>query len=79
MPSDAAGAGSALADIPEIPDVNDRLVAPETRYEIHDGKLVYVSPADPPHAERHFQLCAVIEAHTGPGFEAACDLLTARP
>ncbi|HEU4732482.1 MAG TPA: Uma2 family endonuclease [Kofleriaceae bacterium] len=70
MPSDAAGDGSSL------PAIDDRLVVPETRYEMHDGELVHVSPADPPHAERHFQLCALIEAHTGASFEAACDLLT---
>ncbi|HEU4731669.1 MAG TPA: Uma2 family endonuclease, partial [Kofleriaceae bacterium] len=69
MSSDAAGAGSSL------PAIDDRLVVPETRYEMHDGELVHVSPADPPHAERHLQLCALIEAHTGAGFEAACDLL----
>jgi hypothetical protein len=70
MSSDAAGAGARL------PAIDDRLVVPETPYEMHDGELVRVSPADPPHAERHFQLCALIEAHTGEGFEAACDLLT---
>lgn len=59
-----------------LPDISDRLVEPDTPYEIEDGELVYVSPADPPHAERHLQLCALIEAHTGPGFEAGCDLLT---
>jgi Uma2 family endonuclease len=69
MPSDAR-AGSGL------PAIDERLVAPETPYEIHDGELVRVAPADPPHAERHLQLCALIEAHTGAGFEAACDLLT---
>jgi hypothetical protein len=65
-----ARAGSTL------PAIDDRLVAPETPYEIIDGNVVRVSPADPPHAERHLQLCALIEAHTGGGFEAACDLLT---
>jgi Uma2 family endonuclease len=60
----------------ELPAVDDRLVEPETRYEIHDGELVYVSPADAPHAERHVQIAALLEAHTGPGFEVAADLLT---
>jgi hypothetical protein len=41
---------------------------------MHDGELLYVSPADPPHGERHLQLAALIEAHTE--FEAAADLLT---
>jgi Uma2 family endonuclease len=65
----------SLADA-ELPDIDDRLVAPETPYEIWDGEVVYVSPADPPHGKRHRQLCALIEAHTGPEFESAADLLT---
>jgi Uma2 family endonuclease len=63
-------------DLPDLPDINDRLVEPETPYEILDGELVRVPPADFDHAQRHFQLCALIEAHTGPGFAAGCDLLT---
>src|ERR1043166_7138000 len=65
----------AVADS-ALPDIDDRLVEPETRYEMLDGELIYVAPADPPHAERHVQLCALLEAHTGPVFEVACDLLT---
>jgi Uma2 family endonuclease len=59
-----------------LPGIDERLVAPETRYELHDGELVHVSPADPPHGERHVQLAALVEAHTGPTFEVAADLLT---
>jgi hypothetical protein len=70
MSSDAAYAGS------ELPDIDDRLVEPDTRYEMLDGELAYVSPADPPHGEIHLQLAALIEAHTGFAFEAAADLLT---
>jgi Uma2 family endonuclease len=62
--------------VSELPDIDDRLVAPETRHEVYDGELVEVSPADPPHAERHLQLAALIEAHTGLEVEAAADLLT---
>jgi hypothetical protein len=62
--------------VPELPAVDERLVAPETRYEIYDGELAYVSPADPPHGTRHLQIAALIEAHTGPEFEAAADMLT---
>jgi hypothetical protein len=60
----------------ELPDIDDRLVEPETPYEMLDGELVYVSPADPPHGKLHLQLAALIEAHTGFAFEAAADLLT---
>jgi Uma2 family endonuclease len=60
----------------ELPDIDDRLVEPEARFEMYDGELVHVSPADPPHATRHVQLAALLEAHTGPGFETAADMLT---
>jgi Uma2 family endonuclease len=70
MPSVVSRVDSAL------PAIDDRLVVPETRFEMHDGELVYVSPADPPHGEHHLQLAALIEAHTGFAFEAAADLLT---
>jgi Uma2 family endonuclease len=66
----------ALRPESELPDIDDRLVEPGTRYEMYDGELVYVSPADPPHATRQLQLAALIEAHTGSDFEAAADLLT---
>jgi Uma2 family endonuclease len=70
MPSAASRVDS------DLPDIDDRLVEPETRYEMLDGGLVYVAPADPPHGERHVQLAALIAAHTGPAFKVAADLLT---
>lgn len=70
MPSVVSRAASGL------PDIDDHLVEPETRYEMYDGELVYVPPADPPHGEHHLQLAALIEAHTGFDYEAAADLLT---
>jgi Uma2 family endonuclease len=70
MSSVAAHAGS------ELPDIDDRLVEPETRYEMVDGELVEVSPVDRPHASRHVQLAALMEAHTGRDFDVAADLLT---
>jgi hypothetical protein len=60
----------------ELPAVDDRLVAPGTRYEIHDGVLVHVAPADPPHATRHSKISALVEAHAGAAFEVASDMLT---
>jgi len=70
MLSDPAGADS------ELPDIDDRLVEPGTPYEMYDGELVHVPPADPPHGERQLRLCALLAAHTGAAFQAACDLLT---
>lgn len=59
----------------ELP-VDERLVMPETRYEVIDGEVVYVSPADPPHASLHSRLSALLEAYVAPGFRAASDMLT---
>jgi hypothetical protein len=59
-----------------MPDVDERLVAPETRYEIEDGKVVYVSPSDPPHAIQHASLAAVLLAHGHADFKIAVDMLT---
>jgi Uma2 family endonuclease len=58
------------------PAVDERGVAPETRYELVDGRLVHVSPADAPHAVRHAQIVQLIGAHMGLEFEVACDMLT---
>ena len=72
MPSDAAGAGAGS----DLPDIDDHLVEPGTRYEMLDGKVVYVPPSDAPHGERQFQLCALVAAHTGSDIQGASDLLT---
>jgi hypothetical protein len=60
----------------ELPDIDDRLVAPNTRYEILDGVVEYVSPADIPHGVRHAQILLLIGAHVGLEFQVACDLLS---
>ncbi len=60
----------------ELPDSEDRLVASETRYEMIDGDLVYVSPADPPHGTRHQQVSELVGAHVHPAFDVAIDMLT---
>jgi Uma2 family endonuclease len=61
---------------PTLPAVDDRLAPPETRYEMVDGELVHVSPADPPHATRHSKISALVEAHAGLEFDVASDMLT---
>jgi Uma2 family endonuclease len=60
----------------DLPDIDERLVEPGTRYEMLDGELVFVPPADAPHGDRHAQLCVVIDTHTGPEFIVSADLLT---
>jgi Uma2 family endonuclease len=61
---------------PALPAIDERLVAPDTRYEILDGRLVHVSPADPPHGTRHSKVSALLEAHAGLELTVASDMLT---
>jgi hypothetical protein len=61
---------------PELPAVDDRLVAPDCGFEILDGALVDVAPADQLHATRHSKLSALVEAHAGLAFDVAVDMLT---
>src|SRR5258705_2418803 len=60
----------------ELPAVDQRLVSPEERYEIDEGVLVYVPPADEPHGTRHSKISALVEAHAGAEFDVASDMLT---
>jgi Uma2 family endonuclease len=60
----------------ELPPVDQRLAPPETRYEIWNGELVYVAPADEAHGDRHSKLLVLVEAHAAPEFNVACDMLT---
>jgi hypothetical protein len=58
------------------PPVDDNIAPPETRYEVMDGELVYVSPALDPHGVRHSKISALVEAHAGAAFDVASDMLT---
>ena len=59
-----------------LPEVDERLVMPETRYEVEDGRVLYVSPADEPHGSRHSKLSALLEAYVRDAYDAATDMLT---
>jgi len=61
---------------PELPHVDDHLVEPETPYEMYDGELVRVPPADEPHAEQHVKVCVLVAAHVRPEYAVGADLLT---
>jgi hypothetical protein len=65
-----------MQQIEELPPVDERLVAPGTRYEILDGVVMYVPPADPPHAIRHSKVATLVETHAHADFQVACDMLT---
>jgi Uma2 family endonuclease len=60
----------------ELPAVDDRLVTPGTRYEIDDGKLVYVPPSDEPHAACHADITVLLVAHVTADYRVAADMLT---
>src|ERR1043165_9737337 len=70
MPAD----WSRIAAAP--PPVDENLAPLETRYEVWDGELVYVSPANPAHGELHSKLAALLEAPVRPAYKAASDMLT---
>jgi Uma2 family endonuclease len=61
---------------PELPPVDERLAEPETRFEVHDGVLVHVPPADEPHGTLHSKVSALVEAHAAAEFDVASDMLT---
>ena len=60
----------------ELPAVDKSLLAEGVPYELYDGVLVRVPPADETHATRHSKIAALLEAHVGAAFRVACDMLT---
>lgn len=58
------------------PAVDERLIAPGARYEVLDGKLQFVPPADEPHGTAHMDLAAMLRAHATKGYRGAVDMLT---
>jgi Uma2 family endonuclease len=67
---------SSARSNPRLPPVDARLVAPESRYEVDEGRVVYVSPSDEPHGSRHSKLSALLEAHVAEDYDVASDMLT---
>jgi hypothetical protein len=59
-----------------LPAVDDRLVAPGSRAEILDGRVLLAPPADEGHAVPHADLAYVLRAHARAEFLVAVDLLT---
>lgn len=60
----------------ELPAVDERLIAPETGYEIDDGMLVHVAPSDEEHGVNQCAVGALLRAHRSPLHEVATDMLT---
>jgi len=61
---------------PELPAVDERLISPGSCYEIYDGVLVRVAPADELGGTRRSKILALVEAHAGPAFDVAYRMLT---
>jgi Uma2 family endonuclease len=59
-----------------LPPVDESILADGARFEIIDGKVFDVPPAQEPHAERNSKLAALLEAHLAADFNAAIDMLT---
>jgi hypothetical protein len=76
----AASGGAAIAHLPgrePLPSPDDHLVTPEvTRDEMIRGRRVVAMPANPPHADRQFDLGFVLRGHLKPGFVGSSELLT---
>ena len=77
MPYNGDGMARARTSAePEWPDIDDRLVMPDSGIEILDGKVLSVPGADPPHAASHAQLAYLLRAHVADGFVATVEMLT---
>lgn len=59
-----------------FPQLDERLVKPETREERINGRRVIASPAEAPHAQHHSRLDYVLGAAVAVGYVAASDQLT---
>jgi Uma2 family endonuclease len=59
-----------------LPAPDERLVMPETRHEVIDGRIVYVPPSDIPHGSRHSKVSALLEAYVRSGYDVVSDVLT---
>jgi Uma2 family endonuclease len=59
-----------------LPEVDERLVMPETRFEIIDGEVELVPPSDEQHGTRHSRVSALLEAYAAAGYDVASDMLT---
>ena len=59
-----------------LPDVDERLVMPETGYEAIDGKISYVCLSDETHGTYHSRMAALLEAYVVVTHSVAVDMLT---
>lgn len=60
----------------ELPPEDERLVVPETPYEMVDGELVHVPPSDYDHGDRQSKASGLIDACVRPEFSVVTEVLT---
>jgi hypothetical protein len=60
----------------DLPPVDARLVAPNSGWEIIDGKAVEVPGCDEPHGTRQSKVTALLEAAVREDFDVAVEMLT---
>lgn len=70
------GMSSRVLHRAELPPVDARLVAPESGYEIIEGRVIKVAPAREPHGSRHAKVGALLEACAHEDYDVALDMLT---
>ncbi|MBI2375835.1 MAG: Uma2 family endonuclease [Deltaproteobacteria bacterium] len=56
--------------------MDERLVMPETRYEVVNGVVQYVSPANESHGESHADIATLLKTHAAKNYKVAVDMLT---
>jgi hypothetical protein len=64
------------ADVPAVPEVDDRAVKAETGTEMSRGEVRKALPAEPPHADEQCRIASVIAANVAPDYAASTKLLT---
>ena len=76
----APGASSTAAYAPgrhdRLPAVDERLVAPESRAEILDGRVIHTMGSNQPHGTRHFEATGLFYGVLADGYAGAVDMLT---
>ncbi len=55
--------------------VDEHMVAPEQRYEVIDGQVVYAAPSYQPHGTAMVDLATLLRSHLKPGYLCAVDML----
>lgn len=66
----------AAAQARPFPPVDDHLLRDGSPFELLNGRLIPVPPADEPHSLAHSDLVTLLHAHVAPGFRVGVDLMT---